>query len=58
MEAFVEKRVGDFFKVSFTEFLEQPPYVCDLMLEVLSNMPERHKELHDLMDSLDKPGKK
>jgi hypothetical protein len=55
MEAFVEKRVGHYFNISFTEFLEQPPYVCDLQLEVLSQMaPGQTKEIQDLLDEFSK----
>jgi hypothetical protein len=58
MTAFVEKQVGRHFNISFTEFLEQPSYVCDLQLEVLDKMPQPNKELEDLLDDLGKPGKK
>lgn len=34
METFMDNRVGERFRLSFTEFLELPSYVCDLMIEV------------------------
>lgn len=57
MEAFVTNRVGKHFDVSFKEFLEQPSYVCDLMLEVLKDMPPQNKELEDLLKEM-QDGKK
>jgi hypothetical protein len=51
MEAFIEARVGQHFHMSFQEFLSQPSYVCDLMLEVLNNRaPAQAQELQDLVN--------
>lgn len=51
MEAFLDNRVGQLFHMSFNEFINQPTYVCDLMLEVLSKRnPEDEKQLRDLID--------
>ena len=53
MESFIEARVGhpSHFNMSFTEFINQPPYVCDLMLEVLqTRAPAQEQELQDALD--------
>lgn len=52
MEAFITARVGKHFDMSFKEFLEYPPYVCDLMLEVIKDLPEQNKELMDLLEGM------
>lgn len=60
MEAFTDLRVGHYFHVSFTEFLNQPSYVCDLMLEILEKRaPAQEQELQDVLDEFKKTkGKK
>jgi hypothetical protein len=55
LEAFKDNRVYQTLGLSFKEFLEQPPYLCDLQLEVLKNSPQEHsKELEDLLAELGK----
>lgn len=59
MEAFVDARIGTAFHLSFTEFLEQPPYVCDLMLEVMEKRaPIQDQELSALLTEFKRDGKK
>jgi hypothetical protein len=51
MESFIDARVGQNFNTSFPEFLNQPSYVCDLMLEVLNaRAPAQEQELKDVLD--------
>lgn len=51
MESFLEARVGHHFNLSFQEFLNQPSYVCDLMLEVLhTRAPAQEQELQNVLD--------
>lgn len=58
MEAFKTLRVGKYFDISFKEFLEQPTYMCDLMLEVIAAAPEDNKEIQDLLNDFNKDSKK
>ena len=52
MESFKELRIGKYFDISFPEFLKQPTYMCDLMIEVIKEAPEENKELHDLLNEM------
>lgn len=36
LEKFAERRIGEHFKISFTEFINQPTYLCEMMLDVAS----------------------
>lgn len=61
MESFLEAKVGapTNFNMSFQEFLEQPTYVCDLMLEVLEKRaPAQEAELKDAINEFSAKGKK
>ena len=51
MDAFLDLRVGTAFNMSFTDFLNQPPYLCDMMLEVLEKRaPAQEAELQNVLD--------
>lgn len=55
MEAFRDLRIGSAFNMSFTEFLNQPPYMCDLMLEVMEkHAPQETQELNELLQEMKK----
>lgn len=41
MEAFAENGVAKHFNISFHEFIQQPTYVCDMMLDVSEAMNQR-----------------
>lgn len=63
MEAFARNGVGKHFHMSFEEFINQPPYVCDMMLEVCeyldnieSDTPEM-RELRRMAQEASKAGK-
>lgn len=60
LEAFADLKIGTAFHMSFTEFINQPPYMCDLMLEIMEKRaPEQAQELHDLLQDMKKEqGKK
>lgn len=56
METFLDAKVGapTNFNMSFTDFINQPTYVCDLMLEVLEKRaPAKEKEMKDMNDAFD-----
>ena len=58
MESFLEARVGQNFHMSFQDFINQPPYVCDLMLEVLqTRAPAQEQELQNVLDEFKDKGK-
>ena len=53
LEGYLEARVMHHFGMSFKEFLEQPTYLCDLMLEVIEQRaPAREQELLDAIKEL------
>lgn len=55
MESFLDLRVGHHFNLSFTEFLNQPSYVCDLQLEILERRaPHQDQELQDVINEFKK----
>lgn len=60
MEAYLEARIGQNFHLSLTEFLDQPSYVCDLMLEIIEKRaPAQEQELQDVINEFkDRGGKK
>lgn len=58
MESFLEARVGQNFHMSFQDFINQPPYVCDLMLEVLqTRAPAQEQELQNVLDEFKDKGR-
>lgn len=58
LEAFLDTRAGQQLNMSFTEFINQPSYVCDLQLEILEKrLPAQHAELGALLEEM-KSGKK
>lgn len=54
MEAFLNHRVAERMNLSWTQFLELPTYMCDMILEVLSGRKEDTVGLKELADSLGK----
>lgn len=48
MEEFTLRKVGTYFNISFDAFLQQPSYVCDMMIEVAS---QRCKEDADVAEN-------
>lgn len=54
MEAFLNHRVAERMNLSWTQFLELPTYMCDLILEVLSSRKEDTSALDALANSLGK----
>lgn len=65
MEAFADNNVAKHFNISFHEFIQQPTYVCDMMLDVSEVMNQRElnspeaTELKRLAETMNntKPGK-
>lgn len=50
LEAFVTNKLGTALNMSFTEFLDQPSYLCDFQIEVISSIkPEGEDELRKLL---------
>lgn len=50
LEAFLDNKVGKELNMSFTEFINQPSYLCDLQLEILSKRePDNSAELERLL---------
>lgn len=47
MEKFMELEIGKHFNLSFTEFLEQPSYECEMMFEVAQSKIEKMKPILD-----------
>lgn len=65
MEAFADNSVAKHFNISFHDFIQQPTYVCDMMLDVSEVMNQRDvnspeaAELRRLAESMKntQPGK-
>lgn len=50
LEAFFDNKAGTMLNMSFTEFINQPSYLCDLQLEILSKRePDNHEEMQRLL---------
>lgn len=55
LEAFDDLKVGARLHMSFTEFISQPSYVCDLQLEVLATKTNpAEDEIRKALDSIGK----
>ncbi|BAW19228.1 hypothetical protein [Ralstonia phage RP31] len=53
MEAYLDARIGQHFHLSWTDFINQPTYVCDLMLEILDKRtPAQNQEIEALMNEI------
>ncbi len=57
LEAFIEFGAGRALNMSFTEFIDQPSYLCDLQLEILEKRPNTNQELEDALNQLNKSKK-
>lgn len=58
LEAFVTNKLGAALNMSFTEFLNQPSYLCDFQIEVISSIvPEGEEELRKVLEELRKSDK-
>lgn len=52
MESYLDATIHKHFGLSFTEFIDQPTYVCDLMIEVISvRGPRQDEELKKALDA-------
>jgi hypothetical protein len=51
MEKFMELEIGKHFNLSFSEFLDQPTYDCELMFEVAQSKIEKMKPILDNLAS-------
>lgn len=59
LEAFIDRKVGQHLNLSFTQFLEQPSYLCDLQLEVLEKKAsETDPEMERLLKEYSEQNKK
>jgi len=47
MHQFVDYRIGEYFKVSFDEFIDRPTWQCDLMIKTASEFMRREKPIID-----------
>lgn len=55
LEAFVVNKIGTALNMSFNEFLDQPSYLCDFQIEVISSIkPEGEEALRALMAEVEK----
>lgn len=55
MEAFLDFRIGQSFNMSFNDFINQPSYVCDLMIEIMEKRaPAQTQEVEALLNEFKK----